>query len=253
MSERGVGGVRGRVWGGVRVTAAVGALAVGVAACSGGGGTEGSATPSASATVAGTTVAPADFGSYGGPAPGVYPGSRTLSVKEASLVGPHFAVRFDRVSFTRKLNHMQAMNFIHDGGMNMGMDMGMDMDGGASDHDHHSGGMGMEHHGGGVLKAASGYEFMILHTVTALPDLSPVLPAYKKNNAPEDKVAGEIRVGEKTVRLPGIVRDLTSDHNVLVSVPVGGDPVLAITDEGRTQSLNLRTGHRMGDAVSAYY
>ena len=115
-------------------------------------------------------------------------------------------------------------------------------------------GMGHGHQmKGPALKAAPGHRFVILHTVPALPKLAPALPEYKNNIAPEDKVKGEIRVGGQAVRLPGIVRDLSSDHNILVSVPTGGDPVLAVTDAGRTQLLNLRTGKRQGDVIPAYY
>ena len=45
--------------------------------------------------------------------------------------------------------------------------------------------------------------------------------------------------------------DLTG--TIAVSVPAGARPVLRITDAGRTQSLDLRTGRRGPDAVRAYY
>lgn len=224
------------------VTAACAALC---AACGGDGD---GAHPAPTSTAA--TVAPADYGAYGTTTDDVYADTHTFSPARARLVGPHFVAQFDRVSFTTKLSHTQAMNFGYFA--NMDHDDMADMDGmgdmGGMDHSGHAKQMQ-----GPSLQAPPGYRFMIVHTVPALPKSTPALPEYKNNIAPEDKVKGEIRAGGKTVKLPGIVRDLSSDHDILVSVPSGADPVLAITDAGRTQLLNLRTGRRQGDVISAYY
>jgi hypothetical protein len=60
-----------------------------------------------------------------------------------------------------------------------------------------------------------------------------------------------ITVGSAVRHSPLLRADLSG--TVVVSVPTGVHPVLRVTDEGRSQSLDLRTGRRGRDAVAGYY
>jgi hypothetical protein len=42
-------------------------------------------------------------------------------------------------------------------------------------------------------------------------------------------------------------------EGLVVSVPEGGTATLRVTDEGRTQSYDLRAGERGPDAIAGYY
>ncbi|GLY79262.1 hypothetical protein [Actinoallomurus iriomotensis] len=139
----------------------------------------------------------------------------------ARLVGPHYSLQIDRVAFADRLTQDQAIGFEQQ----------------VSDI--------------GPMRAAPGHRFMMLltarHKVTAALENDPM-----KQVSP-DGVRAELRVGGTTLRLPGGFSDLAVENTILMSVPTAGDPVLAVTDSGRTQSLDLATGKRGADAIAGYY
>ena len=107
------------------VAVVTGMCVVAAAGCSAGGG---SSVPKSTTP----TVAAAAYGAYGTTTDDAYPDTRKLSPGQARLVGPHFAVQFDRVSFATELTHAQAMNFGYFEDMDHG-DMGAMVHGDESD------------------------------------------------------------------------------------------------------------------------
>lgn len=59
-------------------------------------------------------------------------------------------------------------------------------------------------------------------------------------------VSWAVAVGDRTEA----IEPLESGDSLVVSVPAGDDALLQVTDEDRTQSINLRTGVRADDAVA---
>ncbi len=98
------------------------------------------------------------------------------------------------------------------------------------------------------LVAADGHEFLVLRTAkvtearAGLPTVAP------------DRATTAIRVGDRTRMLDLAPFDsaISGDHVLVVSVPVGDDAALVLTEEGREQTLDLRTGRR-GEEVSLLY
>lgn len=91
------------------------------------------------------------------------------------------------------------------------------------------------------LGAAPGYEFVALFES---PD--PQTPEYGQ----DDDVTTAVVVDGQPRTLP----DKPSfGGGYLVSVPVGHSAQLVVTDAGRTQSFDMRTGRRGPDAVAGYY
>lgn len=88
--------------------------------------------------------------------------------------------------------------------------------------------------------AAKGYELVTLYA-----ELDLIPPRF----ATADSVPKAVIV------VDGVRRELPQVPylGVSASVPLGHDAYLQITDEARTQSLNLRTGERGTDAIEAYY
>lgn len=62
---------------------------------------------------------------------------------------------------------------------------------------------------------------------------------------PLDKLPLEPTTGPASSRADGVI--------VIASVPVGAPVRLRVTDEERTQTLNVRTGKRAADAIAGYY
>ena len=66
------------------------------------------------------------------------------------------------------------------------------------------------------------------------------------------EVAIAVAYGSQTRAVRGGAVALTNG-TLAVVVPAGARPVLKVTDEGRTQSLDLLTGRRGADAIAGYY
>ncbi|UGQ11521.1 hypothetical protein LO772_32870 [Yinghuangia sp. ASG 101] len=91
------------------------------------------------------------------------------------------------------------------------------------------------------LDAAPGYEFVALFES---PD--PQMPEYGSNV----DVTTTVVVDGQPRALPD---EASFGGGYLVSVPVGHSAQLVVTDAGRTQSFDMRTGRRGPDAVAGYY
>jgi len=103
------------------------------------------------------------------------------------------------------------------------------------------------HHWGlpGGVRATQGFELLLAHT------RRPHRPTGLNVDGELEKGAdAQVRVGSYAHKLPG---RLKGRQTIVVSVRLGTDAFLAMTDSGRTQTLNLRTGKRGSDAVGAYY
>lgn len=214
--------VGGRVRHQVRAVGLAVLLVVAAVACDVGSG---AAEPTATTK---TGVAKKDFGAVVGNISFDYAGQKPFPDGPVDLIGPHYALRIDRIALTDHLTQMQADRFDDTGSWEL------------PDYD--------------ILKPASGQRFLLIHAVqtTSVPALSN----YKEDNAPPGKVKGAVRVGGTTVPLPGDLRHLallTGQATMLVSIPAAGSPVLQVADAGRTQSLDLTTGHRGKDAFPAFY
>ncbi|MFL6120063.1 hypothetical protein [Actinophytocola sp.] len=88
-------------------------------------------------------------------------------------------------------------------------------------------------------RAADGYELL---------RLSPVLATTA--SAPTEDVGAEVVVDGRAHRIDA---GKVAAGGLTVSVRKGHTATLRITDEGRTQSLDLRTGERGRDAIPGYY
>jgi hypothetical protein len=96
---------------------------------------------------------------------------------------------------------------------------------------------------GRMEQAAPGDEFIAVY---AQPG---TLAAFRTESG--DKVSAVVAVNGAARALPGDV--LTHSEGLLVSVPKGGTATLRVTDDGRTQSYDLRAGKRGPDAIPGYY
>ncbi|WP_327011095.1 hypothetical protein OHA72_29780 [Dactylosporangium sp. NBC_01737] len=91
----------------------------------------------------------------------------------------------------------------------------------------------------GPVAAGTGKEFLFVR-LAAVPGVK---------SEPSPKVKARLRVGERARPVEGIV----SPGSVLVAlVPVGAPVTLVVADEGKDQSVDLRTGAVGPDAVAAY-
>jgi hypothetical protein len=109
------------------------------------------------------------------------------------------------------------------------------------------------------LSAAQAQLVGIKGAVVAAPGHELVLAATPLSNNTESDVR-EGRPDKIEMVVNGTAKPFTFDgpallwHGVVVaSVPTGAHPVLRVTDAGRPQSLDLRTGRRGPDAVAGYY
>jgi hypothetical protein len=202
-----------RLWG---VFAVV--LLVGLAACdSGGGAGEGvTASPSAPAspTPSDTTI-PADwFGSANGPGLLAAGMPGAVQLPRPSVVkGPHFVYAFGTVAVMRQLPGPLADAF--------GLDPG--------------------------ATPAPGRELVLVQTVAPPAGDSPF---SDEGLELPDRV--EI-VSAPGINLTPIFRRDAPAGVYGFSVPIGAHPTLRVTDEGRTQSIDLRTGRLGRDVVPGAY
>jgi hypothetical protein len=92
----------------------------------------------------------------------------------------------------------------------------------------------------GKYRAAAKHEFLILLGDRGMSGTYPV--------EPDDQVTAAVMVD-------GTSRPLAKvpTWGLVVSVPVGHKATLTVTDAGRTQSLDVRTGNREADAIAGYY
>lgn len=103
------------------------------------------------------------------------------------------------------------------------------------------------------IRAARQHEFVLFELETS-PDAPP---PWDPGATPPSAV---VQVGEQQLPfiLPGQWDDVTDTYLVqstlyVLSVPKGAEPLLKVTDDAVTQTLNLRTGERGSDAVALYY
>jgi hypothetical protein len=140
--------------------------------------------------------------------------STKLDPAQASLVGPHSAVAFSGVVTTPSISGYQVAAL------------------GLIDPQAKQG-----------LRPADGHEFLILRTVRA--------------EVPWMGVGSEPPTTAMTLRTGGESRPLNKqfggDHTLTLSVRSGQEATLVLTDEGRVQTLDLRTGRRGGDPIPLYY
>jgi hypothetical protein len=90
-------------------------------------------------------------------------------------------------------------------------------------------------------KPAAGYEFLCLEQGD-----SRVGGAYPVEG--NDKVSARVLIDRVSRPLPNL-----PTSGLVISVPVGHPAILQVTDDGRTQSMDLRTGQRGDDAIAGYY
>lgn len=96
---------------------------------------------------------------------------------------------------------------------------------------------------GKLAQAAQGHEFIAVYAEPG------ALAQFRTE--PGDQVTAAV-VADGTARpLPAGV--LAHSEGLLVSVPRGGTATLRVTDEGHTQSYDLRTGTRGPGAIAGYY
>lgn len=142
--------------------------------------------------------------------------------KDAYLVGPTYGVGFDRVAVTRELTGAQRQA--------MGMQNAADPD--------HILSIGDDQ----PIRASAGHEFVLAQMTKANKWLPAICCEARWSAAVV--VAGTPHPVEHL---------LLGDSVIVVVAPIGAPVSLAMTDAGRTQSIDLRTGHRGRDAIAAYY
>lgn len=96
---------------------------------------------------------------------------------------------------------------------------------------------------GHLEQAAPGHEFIAAY---AQPGTTAQFRAE-----PDDRVTAVVVVNGTARAVPRDV--LTNFKGLLVSVPKGLSATLRVTDDGRTQSYDLRAGKRGPDAIAGYY
>ena len=92
-----------------------------------------------------------------------------------------------------------------------------------------------------AFRAAPGHEILLLHG-----DTTQQRPAYNAGSG--DSVTASVVVDGATRPLQYLPA-----YGLAVSVPQGHTATLQVTDDGRTQSLDVRTGKRGKDAIAGYY
>jgi hypothetical protein len=156
---------------------------------------------------------------YGGVQPGWTVGLHT-SVQEGTLIGPHFHLRVQGIAVTEELSELGAVALR----------------------------LYKARH------AAEGQEFVVV-TFGEVEDGTP----WRRdlNEMSQKMVSLTVEAGGRTrsvTTYPRVMGNETAGPATLaLSVPKGAPVTLRVTDDGRTQSLNLRTGQRGSDAVAAYY
>jgi hypothetical protein len=92
------------------------------------------------------------------------------------------------------------------------------------------------------MRPTDGYEFLVLRTADS--------GGQWAGQASPPRTAVTIRSGDRSWPLTGIV---SAGHTVVLSVPKAAPTTLVLEDEGRAQTLDLRTGRRGADAIGLYY
>ncbi|MBL7255344.1 hypothetical protein [Paractinoplanes lichenicola] len=199
-----------------RVMVAVLAALVGVTtACSGSPGSSGE-------DGAGTAETLALYSSGGAAAPVSQLGLPATELKDAFLVSPHQTIKFARWVAAPELTSDQLMA--------AGLEI-KDADGfQVADQ---------------ALRAPEGHELFIVDA-----DNPDVIPMSQKDAL--KKVSFALVVGGKSRDLGNSLSAYNLRDALLAVVPAGAEVRLDLTDEGRTQSLDLRTGKR-AVAVAAFY
>lgn len=139
---------------------------------------------------------------------------QNLPPTQARLVGANFAIAFDAVATAKVLTAEQQ-----------------DMLGYGTSLDQQP------------LSAGAGHEFVVTHVADALPSNG----GGKAGNVPDGLA---VRVGDDSREVASDFGNVLSPNSVfVVSVPVGAEVLLVITDGGHDQSINLRTGTPGSDAA----
>jgi hypothetical protein len=188
--------------------------------CGGEPGATSPATPASSAPAAvaeGPFTVPADFVAVGSDTKastfGTLGVSPTLLPLGSALAGPHYAFRIDSIAVLDKLTPEQQRAYSIP-----------------------------SEHGRSTLLPGEGREFLLARM-------------HERGSVarPEEKPSGPLTAAVVLDGKGRPLRDAPKVGDVVVWWgPRGADPLLSVTDEGRTQSITLRTGQRR-DAMALFY
>jgi hypothetical protein len=207
-------------------------VALGPVACQAGG----APTPGQSASAAaGSLVASDDFVAMVNPIDRAMLDTSGITWKAlpagATLVGPHVGLRFARIGTLSEVTQAQRTMLQMDD---------------RSDPDHPL--AGLDGLGTRPLHARSGHEFVLIDVVDGPV---PGLTATGLGTQLGDASAALVIAGQ--TRPVGISAAVGTGELALAVIPAGAPVSIAVTDSGRTQTLDLRTGKRAGDAIAGYY
>lgn len=139
-----------------------------------------------------------------------------------TLIGPHFQLRQESTGTTREIGSGAAKK------------IGLD----------------------GALRAPSGYEFVVADFTSAI-DFGYKVPAGGREPGSLPVSQRDDDEYSETVIVDGDERriddSLTGNKLLIVAVRVGEAVSVEVADSGRSQRLDLRTGNRAKDSLSAYY
>ncbi|MEU1618734.1 serine/threonine-protein kinase [Streptomyces sp. NPDC005722] len=142
------------------------------------------------------------------------------SVRDGTLIGPHFSLRVRGIAVTEELSELGAAALR----------------------------LYKARH------AAEGQEFVVV-TFAEVEDATPWRRGLTETS--QKKVSLTVETGGRARLVStypsGLDNETVGPATLALSVPKGAPVTLRVTDEGRTQSMDLRTGERGGDAVAAYY
>jgi hypothetical protein len=145
------------------------------------------------------------------------PGATTVDPKTSVLIGPHSFLQLDAVARTRHLTSDQAAA--------LGLGIGL------------------------PWRASSGHELILAHMpATGTGGVHAGLPGYTGDS--QSSAKAELVVGSQVRHFPDA---LAGNETIVASVPTGSPVVLRMTDGGRPQDLDLRTGKRTRSASPLYY
>ena len=143
------------------------------------------------------------------------PAARQLPAK-AAIGGPDYAVRLVEVGTA---DHLEPAVVTQFGKMQSATGVPRDATGG--------------------IAAGAGQEFLFVR-LAAVPGVK---------SEPSPKAKARLRVGEQARPVEGMI---TPDSVIVALVPVGAPVTLVVADEGKDQSVDVRTGAVGPDVVAAY-
>ncbi|MFF7216498.1 serine/threonine-protein kinase [Streptomyces sp. NPDC008238] len=142
------------------------------------------------------------------------------SVRDGTLIGPHFSLRVRGIALTEELSELGAAALR----------------------------LYKARH------AAEGQEFVVV-TFAEVEDATPWRRGLTETS--QKKVSLTVETGGRARLVStypsGLDNETVGPATLALSVPKGAPVTLRVTDEGRTPSMDRRTGERGGDAVAAYY